>query len=184
MGTSRIDFDAVHAARRVRIHLDSANVPGWNEIDTAALVDVSGQVHWAVDAPRAVNREVRAVHGCGWPMRALRWHYELPATGAPFAVRGGIVLSAPPGALPEALPLLPIWPGLLVDTLAWAAVATALVRLLRLPVRVVRRSLRLYHGRCPECGYDLRYDLAKGSPECSWRRVPATPTRPGAPAGP
>jgi hypothetical protein len=31
-----------------------------------------------------------------------------------------------------------------------------------------RRSYRLAKGRCPSCGYDLRFDAAGGCPECGW----------------
>jgi hypothetical protein len=33
--------------RRIRIELDSMNVPGWNEIDAVGLVDDAGRTHWA-----------------------------------------------------------------------------------------------------------------------------------------
>jgi WD40 repeat protein len=32
---------------RIRLHLASTQVPGWNEIDAVALVDESGKRHWA-----------------------------------------------------------------------------------------------------------------------------------------
>lgn len=35
---------------RIRIHLDSRHVPGWNEIDAVGLVDESGGIQWATSA--------------------------------------------------------------------------------------------------------------------------------------
>jgi len=36
--------------------------------------------------------------------------------------------------------------------------------------RFLRESLWLRRGCCMRCGYDLRFDLANGCPECGWRR--------------
>lgn len=38
------------ATRRLRIELNSREVPGWNEIDTVGLVDDKGRTHWPVRA--------------------------------------------------------------------------------------------------------------------------------------
>lgn len=35
---------------RVKLELDTAKVPGWNEIDAVALVDGAGVVSWAATA--------------------------------------------------------------------------------------------------------------------------------------
>ena len=32
---------------RIKVYIDSVNVPGWNEIDAVGLEDTSGNVHWA-----------------------------------------------------------------------------------------------------------------------------------------
>jgi hypothetical protein len=37
-------------AEKIKLYLDSAKVPGWNEIDAVALIDSSGESHWAVQA--------------------------------------------------------------------------------------------------------------------------------------
>lgn len=44
--TGRVNF----ATRKVKLYLDSANVPGWNEIDAVALVGPDGKKNWAVSA--------------------------------------------------------------------------------------------------------------------------------------
>ncbi len=43
-------FPLVGSMHGVRVELDSANVPGWNEIDAVGLLDKQGQVHWAKTA--------------------------------------------------------------------------------------------------------------------------------------
>jgi hypothetical protein len=40
----------------------------------------------------------------------------------------------------------------------------------------IRRQRRIDAGRCPRCGYDLRFDFARGCTECGWRM--ATGMRP------
>jgi hypothetical protein len=40
------DFDLT----RIRIHLDSPKVAGWNEIDAVGLIDAAGTTHWAAGA--------------------------------------------------------------------------------------------------------------------------------------
>jgi len=35
---------------RIKLHLDTAKVPGWNEIDAVAAVDAAGTDHWAAKA--------------------------------------------------------------------------------------------------------------------------------------
>lgn len=46
-GVSEIKFKAGFKINRVRIHLASTRVPGWNEIDAVGLRDTEGKVHWA-----------------------------------------------------------------------------------------------------------------------------------------
>jgi hypothetical protein len=50
MGTSEITFRVPFKTNRVKIYLDSKNVPGWNEIDAVGLRDTAGKTHWAVSA--------------------------------------------------------------------------------------------------------------------------------------
>jgi hypothetical protein len=49
-GVSEIKFRVPFKTNRVRIHLESTKVPGWNEIDAVGLRDSAGTVHWAVSA--------------------------------------------------------------------------------------------------------------------------------------
>ena len=47
MGVSEIPVKAAFKTNRVKIYLDSPNVPGWNEIDAVGLRDKNKNMHWA-----------------------------------------------------------------------------------------------------------------------------------------
>ncbi len=66
-----------------------------------------------------------------------------------------------PGFFPG-LPLRPIWPGLVVNTVIYAVFLWALSRL---PF-AVQRYVRVRRGLCPACGYDLRHGEHEACPEC------------------
>lgn len=36
--------------RRIKVHIDSPTIPGWNEVDAVGLVDADGKTWWASDA--------------------------------------------------------------------------------------------------------------------------------------
>lgn len=66
-----------------------------------------------------------------------------------------------------ALPLLPIWPGFLINTIFYALLLLALVRV----PRMARRALRRRRGRCVSCGYDRSgLDPSSACPECGRNR--------------
>jgi hypothetical protein len=46
-GVSEIPVKARFETNRIRIYLDSRNVPGWNEIDAVGLKDQDKKIHWA-----------------------------------------------------------------------------------------------------------------------------------------
>jgi hypothetical protein len=50
MGTSKIAVDTKAKFQRIRIYLNCALSPGWNEIDAVALIDQQDKEHWAVAA--------------------------------------------------------------------------------------------------------------------------------------
>lgn len=108
-------------------------------------------------------------HATGWPVLAL-W-YSIDAEH--YNVEGGIPLprtgTMPRGvAAARALPLRPIWPGIVIDTVLFAVSWGAMW----LGVSKARYLRRRRCGLCPRCGYDLRGDPASGCPECGWGRGP------------
>jgi hypothetical protein len=85
-------------------------------------------------------------------------------------------MGPPPTVTDRALPMRPILGGLLVNALLYATALWVLAwvtrPLLRLrPVRWTREALRARQGLCPECAFDLKFDLARGCPECGWHRA-------------
>ena len=83
---------------------------------------------------------------------------ELPThelSPRPHEGRGAIQLLDSPWRLgtqsyPRAVPLLPVWPGFLINTIFYAAV-------LWLPFGpfAMRRLIRLKRGLCPKCAYPM-----------------------------
>lgn len=114
----------------------------------------------------------------GWPFLAFWCSVDLvsPARVATSGVRGGFEL---PGGgswvlAVRAVPLRPIWTGLVLNTLfysvCWLVVVWA--------VGSLRRVRRLTSGKCVACGYDLR-GIKGGCPECG-RRISSARSRTGA----
>lgn len=48
--TDAITFASPLTVHRIKLHLDTAKVPGWNEIDAVAALDAAGTEHWALEA--------------------------------------------------------------------------------------------------------------------------------------
>ena len=159
--------------RRGFISPDEFEVPSWS---------VGNQI--ASEASAEVFEDER-----GWPFLSLRctWHEEQPFSLPNEPVDGGLSIRAlEPDWMIErtmmmgspdmdyvhtdqhrALPLIPIWPGLLGSTLFYS--------LLWLPVvfvagglGVVRRRFRRAKNRCTQCGYSLHKLEADTCPECGW----------------
>jgi hypothetical protein len=109
----------------------------------------------------------------GWPWRSLR-HVEVADTArmawVPHwaltieQIQSPIDTGGAPMVL--ALPLIPIWPGLLLDTGFYGALWA--LPLFSLPL--LRTHRRRRKGRCPRCGYDLKHAFEPGCPECGWGR--------------
>lgn len=93
----------------------------------------------------------------GWPMRCM-WYQMQSQYGMNRVwgerLYGGIVRSGQPSAVMRqfrALPLLPIWPGLVGNTLFYGVIWFMLL----LAPGAVQRMLRRRRGRCEHCGYPI-----------------------------
>ncbi|MEN0020765.1 MAG: hypothetical protein AAF747_07775 [Planctomycetota bacterium] len=123
-----------------------------------------------------VLADLRGVeHASGFPVLALSctWVPEGRVYRAlkDYSLVGGINLVAngePVGTELDlhALPYVPIWEGLLFNTVFYAVVFWLSVLL----VARLRRYRRMTRGWCPICSYDLQHSFGAGCPECGWRR--------------
>lgn len=147
--------------------------------------------HAATPVPRIPTTPANSaswiiVHTCGWPYRAL-WCKFLPNPAAKTpTVSDGIELSRVTRRRgnyqwgePAALPLRPAWSGLALDTILLGAAWLPVVFLVRGGAGHIRARIRVAHGRCPRCGYDLKNQPAPGCPECGWMRSDSSPGRSG-----
>lgn len=50
LGTSEVPLRTNFVTRKLKLHIDSAGVPGWNEVDAVELVGVDGRTQWATGA--------------------------------------------------------------------------------------------------------------------------------------
>ena len=103
----------------------------------------------------------------GWPFRALACRNESEVTlvtgntgmqvnrSGLDPVQGGWELPSfrggPFGGAWRAIPLRPMWSGLIADIILWSGVWWALL----FGVGALRRRRRRERGQCPGCGYDL-----------------------------
>jgi len=122
----------------------------------------------------------------GFPFVALwcSWDYEVVPAGqgapisVPKALHGGFSLRdhAHPGLVGSnklrALPYMPIWSGLALNTAFYALLFFAVVRI----TRGLKHARRYKRGLCPRCKYDRVFDYQLPCPECGHegRARPAT----------
>jgi hypothetical protein len=102
----------------------------------------------------------------GWPLRALAADLVF-SPGQRLdqpTVRWGIALGPTVQYAPTVLPLRPVWPGFLVNTLLLALLPGVVVA----APAALRRWQRRRRGRCARCGYDLRghTNTPTRCPEC------------------
>lgn len=120
-------------------------------------------------------------HATGWPFVALWYEIAFPNYGAKtsFEMRSGIALQQSPALLfnelfkLKGLPYHPIYPGLILNSIFWGAIAFTTTRL----ALYLRAQRRKRHNLCPTCAYDLQNIPTPGCPECGWNR-PTTSTNP------
>ncbi len=119
----------------------------------------------------APHDHLYASYGFPWP--ALAGSCDLSTVTRPgnsFDI-ATIVPLARADTTPAIIPWRPLPLGLLLNTLVHAAVFAALAAIVAAPFRISRELRRMRKGHCVRCGYDLRFDFAKGCPECGFLRA-------------
>ncbi len=126
--------------------------------------------------------------------RPPRWRVlQTVEAGWPFASRyaeGEMVVSGPivrndgSWAVPRLrlIPLRPVWSGLVANLAIFFLPPFLTLMFLRAVRNSIRRSKARRNearGACRQCSYDLRGDLARGCPECGWRRPEGLAQPPG-----
>lgn len=114
------------------------------------------------------ERHVGSECASGWPMRCLMSLVVVEDTHRPSkdTMRWGIKIIrgyGSHGPLEGVLPLLPIWPGLIVDGLFYGAAVWGL----GVGLVAARSARRRRRGLCPRCAYDL-HATPDACPECGW----------------
>ncbi len=70
------------------------------------------------------------------------------------------------------MPIRPVWPGILVNTVLYAVILwVSTIGAVALHRFTFRHHIRRKRGLCPMCGYDLRGELDAGCSECGWVRA-------------
>ncbi len=127
----------------------------------------------------------RFVEARGWPLlshawayaHCSRWNRDLRQRETQVDCKYGILISVateraqyvhPDVWTLRMLPLRPIFPGFLINTLFYALV----LWLLWSAPFVTRRLIRRRRGNCIRCGYDLRHAEHAACPECGRRPDP------------
>ncbi len=132
-----------------------------------------GTAQGQLDNPAAVSRsQAGCEHATGWPLLS-GWYGLSNLYPGPVLLEGGIPIYGIPSSPPtrawtiRALPLHPIWRGIIVNSLFYAAFWTSLF----VGIGAIRRALRRRAGRCTRCAYDLS-GLRSGTlcPECGAAR--------------
>jgi hypothetical protein len=122
--------------------------------------------HTSVDQPPAGIPDFGCEHATGWPFVALWYQIEVSNQTYEVSAPGGIRLFEQGRflAIPtiRALPYRPIWPGIVLNTLCYAALWVAV----NIAGIAAMRWIRRRRGRCGSCGYDTRGLPAGACPEC------------------
>ena len=109
---------------------------------------------WAsLRTPPDTDYAIRWVHAYGWPVVSMWRDYGGGVDGYMYELLHGLPVAflPPDGGFPRAVPLSPIWPGFIINTLFYAAVLWLLIP----GPFVLRRFIRMKRGRCVKCGYPM-----------------------------
>lgn len=177
------EFRVVGAVRRSwnpasgRIRLEVIDLPrgGWPLGALAVDATSTWRVLSRVSAGTQECSLLGLEHATGWPMHAAWYEVHIPlAANGRGEVSGGITIDDltyqyagwVDAHMIRALPLRPIWIGIVIDTLFYAGVWEAALG----GVRAARRWRRRRRGLCAACAYELAgvpvEDGVRVCPEC------------------
>jgi hypothetical protein len=111
---------------------------------------------------RQPNDQIRQVVATGWPAKCLALTVSTSKQGV--TRHQSVILPFVPHR--RRLPSVPIWAGLLANTLVYATVTLLVAQ----ATRTVQRARRRRGGHCPSCGYDLQFRFDVGCAECGWNK--------------
>ncbi len=117
-------------------------------------------VTYASVAPKSGVHAWSCVAECGWPLMCLTLRESKTIPGVGKGRQGALQIGG------VVVPSHPLWPGLAINTIFYAAI----LWLLTLGPLTARRMIRRKRGHCIKCGYDLRGEFSAGCSECGWRR--------------
>jgi hypothetical protein len=144
---------------------DETVFPFWSDLDER--MDQAVRQSVALDPGGLIRDRVNPTmmheDGRGWPMACLHHRFDLGLRNHSLRAgvdgfEGGWIINDWPAPVPgraapvteaRVIPYLPVWPGLIVDTLFYAIVPWGLL----LGPWELRRITRIRRGRCPKCGY-------------------------------
>jgi hypothetical protein len=112
--------------------------------------------------PHDASRGIASQHATGWPVRSLSYTSQhVPDPKSQPRTYSTRHFGRWPLAPDFQIPLIPLWPGFLLNALIWGF-PVLLVPL----VKSLRRARRRRGGLCARCGYDLRSGSLSVCPEC------------------
>ncbi len=130
---------------------------------------------FTLDEPPPERKRTGSDTAFGWPMPCLWYQVQsVPVQGTVFGgydrivkeeLHGGWRIAGQPSSRMRdfrALPLKPIWTGLIINSLVFSVIWFMLL----LAPGFIRRRLRHRRGCCMWCGYDLRGAVSERCPEC------------------
>lgn len=139
-------------------NLPEARIPGWAKPCELPIFGKEDDWQWA-----------RYYEAYGFPLLAMRGSYLLRDDGQGSEEYASRVDGVPisdflygPTSQARALPLVPVWPGFLINTVIFAA----LLFTIRLVYVTIKRRSRRKRGLCIQCAYNLSGGPHEQCPEC------------------
>lgn len=129
----------------------------------------AGPQQWVKKGPiRNHDTSYYSEQAAGWPRLALwKRHLHGVARGIPIQrSHGAMKIAKFQQTDDQSLPYLPIWPGLIFNTIFWGAAWFIILAPTFCSLAALKRHRRRRRGLCARCRYDLRGINSPNCPEC------------------